>query len=189
MPLFEPTKLPQKIASKLGTKRGLLLSEHQNIAAKKKKNTGHTQPLKQIVNTLQSSNYKLYKLNLPKFMQEHVLEYIDMTEDGNCKLCTVAVSIGKSEDYWPEVQKISTMNFVPTSLITLSCFWKKKENIMRQHFVAIKLKLNVLVPLITNGWKEICVKNCKLWKNLFLEKIAHFKKEYDEERNTYKRKI
>ncbi|RIB28604.1 hypothetical protein C2G38_1909005, partial [Gigaspora rosea] len=34
----------------------------------------------------------------------------------------------------------------------------------RQHFVAMKLKPNVPVPPIANGWEEICVKNCKLWK-------------------------
>ncbi|CAG8829242.1 11241_t:CDS:2, partial [Gigaspora margarita] len=88
---------------------------------KSKSTQQQNMPLKQIVNTSQSSNYKLYESNLSKFMQEHVLEYIDVTGD------------------------------------------------------AMKLKPNVPVPPITNGWEEIC-------KNLFLERIAHFKKEYGEER-------
>ncbi|CAG8775039.1 3805_t:CDS:1, partial [Dentiscutata heterogama] len=50
-----------------------------------------------------------------------------------------------------------------------------------QHFVAIKLKPNVPVPPIANGWEKICAKSCKIWENLFLERIARFKKEYEDE--------
>ncbi|CAG8464684.1 7489_t:CDS:2 [Dentiscutata heterogama] len=49
------------------------------------------------------SSNKLYKVNISKFMQEHVLAYFDITRDNNCSFCTIALSIKKSEEYWPDV--------------------------------------------------------------------------------------
>lgn len=52
----------------------------------------------------------------------------------------------------------------------------------KQHFVAMKLKPNAPVPPIANGWEDIRSEQSKIWKNLFISRIAHFKKEDEEER-------
>ncbi|CAG8756375.1 10498_t:CDS:2, partial [Cetraspora pellucida] len=116
IPLFEPIKLPQKAVPKSSTKRGSLQSERQDSAAKKKKRMldnitklknktiqQHDISIKQTFIMSQPSDYKLYQANLPKFMHAHVLAYNDVTGDGNCDFRTVAISIGKPEDYWPEL--------------------------------------------------------------------------------------
>ncbi|CAG8844811.1 15738_t:CDS:2, partial [Gigaspora margarita] len=238
-PLPEPIKLPPKKVSKSSTKRGLLLSEKQDQ---------QKISLKQTSITSQSSSYKLYEANFPKFMQEHVLAYFDVVGDGNCGFRAVAVSIEKNEDYWPNIRKLIYNELCTRKSHYIQLFVEKekeyndvlcttqweasscgKEHWMsmpsfgyviantfqrpvhyfskyisltflpdntplnrntsiafiyvleRQHFVAVKLKPNVPVPPIANGWEKICAKSCKIWKNLFLERIARFKKEYENE--------
>ncbi|RIB13701.1 hypothetical protein C2G38_2197131 [Gigaspora rosea] len=64
-----------------------------------------------------------------------------------------------------------------------NAFQRPVHYFSKQHFIAIKLKLNVPIPPIMNGWEDICSEQSKLWKNLFVERIARFKKGYEEERN------
>ncbi|CAG8854836.1 44549_t:CDS:1, partial [Gigaspora margarita] len=52
-----------------------------------------------------SLNRELYNTDIPKFMHEHILEYINVMGDGNCGFRAIAVSIGKPEDYWADVRK------------------------------------------------------------------------------------
>ncbi|RIB02394.1 hypothetical protein C2G38_2227935 [Gigaspora rosea] len=52
----------------------------------------------------------------------------------------------------------------------------------KQHFIAMKLKPNVPVPPIANGWEDICSEQSKMWKNLFISRIVYFKKEDEDER-------
>ncbi|CAG8465364.1 6181_t:CDS:2 [Dentiscutata erythropus] len=120
MPLSEPVKLPQKVVLKghfSNTKRELLLTEHQDAIVKKKKkmlnNTTKLKnkpiqqqrvSLKQI--SISCSNSKLYETNIPKFMHEYISTYSDVAEDGNCGFRVIALSIGKSEDFWPDVRKL-----------------------------------------------------------------------------------
>lgn len=121
MPLPEPIKPPQKAVPKgrySGTKRGLLLSEHQENAAKKKKklnkilkpNSENIQQqnslIKQKLNDTYLSDNKLYEANIPKFMREHVSAYFDVTGDGNCGFRAIALSVKKSEECWPDVRKL-----------------------------------------------------------------------------------
>ncbi|CAG8642501.1 9953_t:CDS:2, partial [Dentiscutata heterogama] len=83
----------------------LLLSEHQDAAAAKKKKilnnirkskniTIQQQniPLRQI---FKPSDYKLYEANIYQFMREHVLEYLIVVKDRNCEFCAITKSIGK----------------------------------------------------------------------------------------------
>ncbi|CAG8852732.1 18540_t:CDS:2, partial [Gigaspora margarita] len=78
IPLPEPAKLSQKVVSKKGslssTKRGSLLTEHQDA--------------QQLISFKQSfiscSSSKLYEANIPKFMHQHIFVYFDVADDELC---------------------------------------------------------------------------------------------------------
>ncbi|CAG8584967.1 20804_t:CDS:2, partial [Gigaspora margarita] len=187
MPLPTPIKLPQKSKN--------ITIQQQNI------------PLKQIFNP---SDYKLYEANIHQFMREHVLAYLDVVGDGNCGFRAIAVSIRKPEECWPEIRKIiynelcirkshyiqllpekekeyneikySSLTFLPDNIpLNRNTSIAFAYILERQHFIAIKLKPNVPVPPIISGWEDICSEKSKLWKNLFVERITHFKKGCEEE--------
>ncbi|RIB06392.1 hypothetical protein C2G38_1985748, partial [Gigaspora rosea] len=176
--------------------------------------------------------------------------------DGNCGFRAIAVSIGKPEKYWPDIQKIIYNELCIRKSHYVQLFLEKEKEyneilyitqweggpcskdhwmsmpsfgyaianafqrpvhyfskytsltflpdntplnrnasivfayiLERQHFIAIKLKPNVPVPPIMNGWEDICSEQSKLWKNLFVERIAHFKKGYEENVIICKKKI
>ncbi|CAG8787707.1 23313_t:CDS:2 [Dentiscutata erythropus] len=222
-PLSEPIKFLPKKVSKSSTKRGSLLSEKQDAAAKKKKKmldsimkpknkTVQQQkiPLNQTSITSQSSSYKLYEANLPKFMREHVSAYfnshyiqlfLEKEKEYNDILFTTQWEAGScGKEHWMSMpsfgyviantfqrpvhyfSKYISLTFLPDNTplnrnISIAFIYVLES----QHFVAIKLKPNVPVPPIANGWEKICAKSCKIWENLFLERIARFKKEYEDE--------
>ncbi|CAG8589897.1 10413_t:CDS:1, partial [Cetraspora pellucida] len=45
----------------------------------------------------------------------------------------------------------------------------------------MKLKPNAPVPPIAIGWEDICSEQSKIWKNLFISRIVHFKNEDEKE--------
>ncbi|CAG8767262.1 14497_t:CDS:2 [Gigaspora margarita] len=97
MLLPKPAKLPQKVVSKKGslssTKRGSLLTEHQDTVMKKKK--------KMLVNITKLKNKPV---NIPKFMHQDIFAYFDVADDSNCSFRTIAISIEKPEGFWPDVR-------------------------------------------------------------------------------------
>ncbi|CAG8537724.1 44226_t:CDS:2 [Gigaspora margarita] len=118
MPLPEPAKLPQKVVSKKSslssTKRGSLLTKHQDNVMKKKilnnitklKNKPVQQqliPFKQ--SFISCSSSKLYEANILKFIHQYIFAYFDVADDSNCGFCTIAISIEKPEGFWPDVQE------------------------------------------------------------------------------------
>ncbi|CAG8851740.1 21796_t:CDS:2, partial [Gigaspora margarita] len=251
MPLPEPIKPPQKTVTK-----ELLLSERQENAAKKKKKQNkilkpNSKNIQQQNSLIEQDSYisdnKLYKANIPKFMQEHVSAYFDVTGDGNCGFRAIALSVEKSEECWPDVRKLiynelcnrkshyiqlflegekeydrilfvtqweaGSCNrdhwmFMPSfGYVIANAFQRPVHYFSRhisitflpdnaplnrnasivfayihekQHFIAMKLKPNVPVPPIANGWEDICSKQSKMWKNLFTSRIADFKKKDEE---------
>lgn len=66
-------------------------------------------------------------------MQEHVLAYFNVDEDGNCGFRAVAVSVEKSEECWVDVRKIIYNDFVTENLIICSYFWKEKRSITKYY--------------------------------------------------------
>ncbi|CAG8800586.1 40591_t:CDS:2 [Gigaspora margarita] len=90
MPLSEPLKAPKIKVLKgrhSGTKHEKLLSEKQDIEAKKKK------------------DIDIYEDSVPKFMKEFILSFINVHGNGNCGFRAIAVSLEMSEDEWPTWKK------------------------------------------------------------------------------------
>ncbi|RIB10933.1 hypothetical protein C2G38_2204787 [Gigaspora rosea] len=197
MPLPEPIKSSQKAIPKgrfSSTKQELLLSEHQENAAKKKQLT-----------------------KILKFMRENVAAYFDVTGDGNCGFRAIALSVKKSEECWVDIRKhiynelcnrkshyvqlflegekeynrilfVIQCRHISITFLPDNAPLNRNASIVfayiheKQHFIAMKLKPNVPVPTIANGWEGICSEQSKMWKNLFISRIAHFKKEDEDER-------
>lgn len=116
MPLSKPVKAPNVAISKgrpSKTKREKLMSERQNLDAKKKQKLLHSSqsklnksdtlriPLSPIVNC-QNNNF--YKNSTPKFMEKYILSYTNVRGDGNCGFRAIAISLGKPEDEWPSIR-------------------------------------------------------------------------------------
>ncbi|CAG8662725.1 10934_t:CDS:2 [Cetraspora pellucida] len=114
MPLFEPVKAPNISVSKgrpLKTKREKLMSERQDLNAKKKKKLLYnSQSELNKANSLYSSpivncqNINYYKDSIPNFMHEYILSYTNVNRDENCNFHAIAMSLEMSEDEWPTIR-------------------------------------------------------------------------------------
>ncbi|CAG8781102.1 18027_t:CDS:2, partial [Dentiscutata erythropus] len=82
---YKPIKLLQKVVSKSNTKQRLLQNECQDFATKKKKD-----------------NITKLKDETIQQIFQNISAYFNVIEDDNCGFHTVAISIEKSEEYWPE---------------------------------------------------------------------------------------
>ncbi|CAG8804218.1 32471_t:CDS:2 [Gigaspora margarita] len=113
---------------------------------------------------------------------EEKFEQLPDTNDGNCGFCAIAISIGKPEDFWPDVRE---------HIYKELCSWKshyvqlflekeKKYNEILQA-THIKLKPNVPIPPIVKGWEDICTEQSKRWKLLFSTRITHFIEQHKKE--------
>ncbi|CAG8787781.1 2477_t:CDS:2 [Dentiscutata erythropus] len=111
MPLSEPVKVPKITVPKgrpLGTKHEKLMSEKQELEKKKKQKLLNKLQLKQKENNILNSSLDtcdIFKENVPKFMQEHILSYINVHGDGNCGFRAIATSLEIPEDEWPVIRQ------------------------------------------------------------------------------------
>ncbi|CAG8631028.1 10433_t:CDS:2 [Cetraspora pellucida] len=91
MPLPEPIK-PLPIEGP----KGSLLDTNKTIQQQ-------NMSLKPKFSDLYILGNKLFKANIPKFMQEYVLDYFNVCKNGNCGFHAIIVSVEKSEECWPDI--------------------------------------------------------------------------------------